>query len=79
MMTRSGCEFPFPFSEGSCVVLLVTQEEKSLKKDPREADGSTSYKAEHVTEVWPVYPLCQGQRQKEKAATSFGILEQMNV
>lgn len=60
MMTRSGCAFAFPFSEGNCVVLVVTQEEKSLKKDPREADGSTSIEAERVIKVWPAHPhsLC---------------------
>lgn len=80
-MTRSGCAFAFPFSEGSCVVLVVIQEKKSLRKDSREADGSTTTKAEHVIKVWPVHPqcLCRGQRQKEKEATNFGILEQMDI
>lgn len=78
---RSGCAFAFPFSQESCVVPVVPQEEKSLRKDPREADGSTSTEAEHVIKVWPVHPhgLCWGQRQKEKEATSFGILEQINI
>lgn len=57
-MTWSGCAFAFPFSEESCVILVVTQEEKSL--NTQENDGSISTKAEHVIEVWPVHPhsLC---------------------
>lgn len=41
-MTRSGCAFAFPFSKLSCVILVVIQEEESLREDPREADGTAS-------------------------------------
>lgn len=74
-MTRSGCAFAFLFSEGSCVVLVATQEEKSLRKDPREADGSTSTEAEHVIKCGQcthnVYAEVKGKKRRRPQVLEY--------